>query len=36
MLLPSVIGMMFAPVIAVVGATICFLQIKNNQSLSIN
>ena len=29
MMLPSVIGMMFAPVIAVVGATICFLQIKN-------
>ena len=36
MLLPLFIGMMFAPVIAVVGATLCFLEIKNNQSLSIN
>jgi CysZ protein len=34
MLLPSFIGMMFAPVIAVVGATMCFLQIKN-ETISI-
>jgi CysZ protein len=34
MLLPSFIGMIFAPVIAVVGASICFLQIKNeNESV---
>lgn len=36
MLLPSVIGIMFAPVIAVVGATICFLQIKNENTFAKN
>lgn len=36
MLLPLFVGMMFGPVIAVAGATLCFLQIKNNQSLSTN
>ena len=29
MLFPSLIGMLFAPIITIVGAAICFLQIKN-------
>ncbi len=36
MILPFFIGLMFGPVISVVGATLCFLHIKNSQTLSIN
>lgn len=35
MLLPAFIGMMFGPVLAVVGATVCFLEIKEQEDVLV-
>lgn len=36
MILPLFLGIMFAPLLAVVGATICFLELKQKESLTVS